>query len=88
MAERVKEMKKKRQSVVLDLPVEDFDEEYEILLMDETRFQPGKPLNVVGGEMRRNKVPEEMRAVRITVSPDVLAALEQAENVDSKLGIL
>lgn len=87
MAERVKEMKKKRQSIMLELPVEDFDEEYEILLMDETRFQPGKALNVIGDEMRRNKFPEDMRAVRIAVSPDVLAALEQAEKVDSKLGI-
>ncbi|XP_008204820.1 cilia- and flagella-associated protein 44 isoform X2 [Nasonia vitripennis] len=85
MAERVKEMKKKRQSVMLDLPVEDFDEEYEILLMDETRFQPGKSLNVIGDEMRKNKFPEEMRAIRVTVSPDVLAALERAEKVDSKL---
>lgn len=81
----MKETKKRRQSVILDLPVEDFDEEYEVLLLDETRFRPQRTSHVIRHDLRK-RTSEEIHVVRSTVPADVLAKLDEAEKNDSKLG--
>ncbi|XP_058801430.1 cilia- and flagella-associated protein 44 [Phymastichus coffea] len=77
MAERVKQTKRRKQSVLLELQVDEFDEEYEALLLDETRFKRAPHRHV--------SAYEEARQIRITVPPDALAAAEQADNGDSKI---
>lgn len=68
------------------MPVDDFDEEYEVLLLDEARFRPQKSLHVIRAELRK-KTAEEIHMVRSTVPADVLAKLDEADKNDSKLGI-
>lgn len=74
-------MKKRRQSIELDVSVEYFDEEYEVLLLDESNIKAEKA-------MIDPKKSEVIKMVRYTVQSDVLATLKENENTDSALGTL
>lgn len=75
----MREMKKMKQTVELDASLQNFDEEYEVLLLDESHFRPRKA-------SLDKKKSENVKVVRNAVAPDVLAALKEAENTDSPLG--
>ncbi|XP_011500262.1 PREDICTED: uncharacterized protein LOC105364098 [Ceratosolen solmsi marchali] len=78
MEDRVKETKMKKQTNISALPVHDMDEEYEVLLLD--------PLQSESTQNGINyNTNAKIRAVRNTVPANVLAAIEEAEKVDSKL---
>lgn len=79
VADQVKEMKKRKQSVELAAYLEGFDEEYEVLLLDEQHFRPRRSII-------DPKRTENVRTVRTLVAPDVLAALKEDEHTDSQLG--
>jgi hypothetical protein len=88
MEDRVKETKMRKQSVFAHLPIDDFDEEYEVLLLDEFFFQPGKLPNVqsLHKDIAKKKSVEEVRMVRNAVSATVLAAIEEIEKTETKIG--
>ena len=83
--DRVREMKKRRRSsVALHVNVEDFDEEYEVLLLDESRFRQARVSHL--GENEARRFSDELKTVQCTVPENVLAALEEAEKTSTKLG--
>ncbi|XP_014209825.1 uveal autoantigen with coiled-coil domains and ankyrin repeats [Copidosoma floridanum] len=89
-SERIKKSKKRRlSSITTQMTVDDSDEEYEILLMDEARFRPneccGGPGDGGGNSVFALDEKQQVQVIPCVVPLELIAALQLPDKSDSKL---